>query len=304
MFVVAALYKFVSLTDLPNWQENLRVLCEKVGVKGTLLVAEEGLNGTIAGSREGIDAVLTGLRAHPEFADLEHKESFAETNPFIKLKVKIKAEIVPLGVPGIDPNRLTGTYVDPENWNALISSSDVLVLDTRNDYEVAIGTFEKAVDPKTHAFRNFPDFVEKNLDPSKQKKVAMFCTGGIRCEKASAFLLSKGFSEVFHLKGGILKYLEKVPEEKSLWNGECFVFDKRVAVDHKLQKGEYEFCPGCRGPVSAQDRTSPKYISDLCCPNCHDRLTEDQKTRFAERKKQLHLARERGLSQNWRTQNK
>ena len=301
MVVVAALYKFVTLAPSPeatasllHWQEQLYQVCQSHGIRGTLLLAHEGINGTVSGSRSGIDGLLAWLRSHVEFADLEHKESAAEKNPFFRLKIKLKKEIVTMGVPGVDPNKKVGTYVEPQDWNDLIARDDVIVLDTRNDYEYAIGTFDKALDPNTQSFREFPDWVKQNLDPAKHKKVAMFCTGGIRCEKASAYMLAQGFEEVFHLKGGILNYIEKVPATQSRWRGDCFVFDNRVAVDHGLQPGDYAFCPSCRGPVSAADRLSDKYERDFCCPRCHDRLTDEQKFRFAERRKQLQLARQRG----------
>ena len=232
--VVAALYKFVHLPDFAERREPILDYCVTQGIKGTILLAEEGINGTIAGSRAAIDAVLTFLRSDPRLTDLEHKESIADTHPFERMKVKLKQEIVPLGVPEIDPNQKVGTYVTPEEWNEIISDPDVVVIDTRNDYEVQIGTFKGAINPQTKAFREFPDYVRQHLDPSKHKKVAMFCTGGIRCEKASSFMLEEGFEEVYHLKGGILKYLEEVPTQKSLWEGECFVFDQRVAVRHGL----------------------------------------------------------------------
>ena len=301
MVVVAALYKFVTLSPsaetiepLLQWQERLYQVCQSHGIRGSLLVAHEGINGTVAGSRAGVDALLSWLRSHVEFAELEHKESRAEKNPFFRLKIKLKKEIVTMGVTGVDPNKKVGTYVDPNAWNDLIARDDVVVLDTRNDYEYAIGTFERALDPKTRSFREFPDWVKQNLDPTKHKKVAMFCTGGIRCEKASAYMLAQGFEEVYHLKGGILNYIEKVPAEQSRWRGDCFVFDNRVAVDHALQPGDYAFCPACRGPVSATDRQSDKFEPDFCCPRCHDRLTDAQKARFNERRRQLQLARARG----------
>ena len=294
MFVVAALYKFVTLSDLSAWKARVFEACQSNEVFGTLLIAEEGINGTIAGSREGIDAVLTFLRGFPEFADLAHKESFDEKNPFFRLKVKLKKEIVTLGVAGVSPTKKVGTYVEPKNWNQLISGDDVVVVDTRNDYEVMIGTFEGALDPKTHSFRQFPDWVKQNLDPKKHKKVAMFCTGGIRCEKSTALLLEQGFEEVYHLQGGILKYLEDVPPEQSKWQGDCFVFDNRVSVNHHLERGEYDFCPACRGPISEEDKQSDKYEKDFCCPRCHDRITPEQRNRFRERQKQIQLARAKG----------
>jgi UPF0176 protein len=291
--VVAALYKFVHLPDFHALRPALLDCAEAAGIKGTLLLAEEGINGTISGSRAGIDAVLGWLRADPRMATLEHKESLTDRHPFYRLKVKLKKEIVTLGVPEVDPNTLVGTYVDAQDWNALISDPEVLVLDTRNDYEVETGTFRRAIDPKTTSFREFPQFVREHFNPEQHKKVAMFCTGGIRCEKASSFMLGEGYAEVYHLKGGILKYLEEVPAEESLWQGECFVFDHRVGVTHGLQEGEAELCFGCRRPVKPEDRLSPLYAEGICCPYCHDRLTEDQKARFAERHKQIELAKQR-----------
>ena len=292
--VVAALYKFVTLEDYQALREPLLDVCQAAGTRGTLLLAEEGINGTIAGTREGIDAVIAYLKSDPRLADIDHKESFDDHNPFHRMKVKLKKEIVTMGVPGIDPNRVVGTYVEPKNWNALIDDPEVLLIDTRNDYEYGIGTFRGAIDPHTTTFREFPAWVREHLDPSRHKKVAMFCTGGIRCEKASAFMLQEGFEEVYHLQGGILKYLEEVPEQDSAWEGECFVFDNRVAVDHHLEKGHYDQCYGCRHPITEEDKKSDKYVKGVCCPGCFDQLTDDQKVRFAERQKQVELARARG----------
>ncbi|MCB1841420.1 MAG: rhodanese-related sulfurtransferase, partial [Halioglobus sp.] len=244
--VVAALYKFVRLEDYHALREPLLDVCRSAGVRGTLLLAREGINGTIAGSRQGIDAVLAYLRRDPRFADLAHKESLDSHIPFHRMKVKLKKEIVTMGVEGIDPNTRVGTYVEPRDWNALLQDPEVLLIDTRNDYECSIGTFKGAIDPGTTNFREFPQYVRSHLDPTRQRKVAMFCTGGIRCEKASAYMLEQGFAEVYHLRGGILKYLEEVPPEESVWEGECFVFDNRVSVDHQLQKGRYDQCFGCR----------------------------------------------------------
>lgn len=291
--VVAALYHFAALPDYREIRARLLAVAEAADIKGSLLLAEEGINGTISGTREGIDQVLNWLRADPRLAGLEHKESGSEGHPFYRLKIKLKKEIVTLGVPGVDPTRNVGTYVDPKDWNAIISDPDTIVLDTRNDYEVKIGTFKGALDPETRSFREFPAYVREHLDPTRHKKVAMFCTGGIRCEKASSFMLNEGFDQVYHLKGGILKYLEQVPAEQSLWQGECFVFDHRVGVTHGLQEGDAEMCFGCRRPVTAEDRASPLYAVGTCCPWCHDRLTPDQRQRFAERQKQIDLARER-----------
>ena len=292
--IVAALYKFVTLDDFHELREPLLDACLEAGTFGTLLLAREGINGTIAGSRSGIDRVLAYLRADPRLADLEHKESVDEHMPFYRMKVKLKKEIVTMGVPGIDPNQAVGTYVSPADWNELVSDPDVLLIDTRNDYEYGIGSFRGAIDPRTTTFREFPEFVRTHLDPRKQKKVAMFCTGGIRCEKASAFMLKEGFEEVYHLQGGILKYLEEVPEQESIWEGECFVFDNRVAVNHQLEKGRYDQCYGCRHPITEEDKLSEKYQKGVCCPRCFDRLTPDQVARFRERQKQVELARARG----------
>lgn len=292
--IVAALYKFVALDDFHQLREPLLDRCIAAGTRGTLLLASEGINGTIAGSRAAIDEVLAYLRSDPRLADLEHKESLDDHMPFYRMKVKLKKEIVTMGVPGIDPNQRVGTYVRPQDWNALVNDPDVLLLDTRNDYEYGIGTFRGALDPHTTTFREFPAYVRARLDPRKHKKVAMFCTGGIRCEKASAFMLNEGFEEVYHLQGGILKYLEEVPERESTWEGECFVFDNRVAVNHRLEKGRYDQCFGCRHPITEQDKLSDKYQKGVCCPRCFDTLSDEQKARFGERQKQVELARQRG----------
>ncbi|ROQ20594.1 UPF0176 protein [Marinimicrobium koreense] len=292
-FVVAALYKFASLPDFQEISDPLRERCVALGLKGTLLLAHEGINGTVAGSREGIDGLLDYLRSDPRLADLEHKESPSDEQPFYRMKVKLKKEIVTMGVEGIDPRQSVGTYVPPSDWNALISDPEVLVIDTRNHYEYAIGSFERALDPQTETFREFPQYVQDNLDPSRYKKVAMFCTGGIRCEKATAYMKAQGFDEVYHLQGGILKYLEEVPEEESLWRGECFVFDNRVAVNHRLEPGTYDQCHGCRHPITEEDKQAPEYMKGVSCPRCYHQLTDDQKARFAERQKQIELARQR-----------
>lgn len=300
--VVAALYKFAKLPDYRELQKSILEVCQKNGVFGSILLATEGINGTVAGNRQGIDALLKFLRSEPRFADLEHKESFSQEMPFDRMKVKLKKEIVPLGVPGIDPNEKVGTYVPAEEWNALISDPDVIVIDTRNGYECDIGTFKGAIDPKTRRFRDFPKFVQENLDPSKHKKVAMFCTGGIRCEKASAYMLEKGFENVYHLKGGILKYLELIPPEKSLWDGECFVFDQRIAVGQGLEVGAHEQCYACRHPVSVEDQQSPKYRAGVSCPHCFDNLPEKTRSRAIERQKQQELAAKRGEKHIGKTQ--
>jgi len=292
--VVAALYKFAKLTDYQTMRDGLLDFCISQDVRGTLLLAEEGINGTVAGERHAIDALLARLHADPRLADLEHKESYTDAMPFVRMKVKLKKEIVTLGVAGIDPNHIVGTYVAPEDWNELISDPEVVLIDTRNDYECEIGTFRGAVDPKTHAFREFPAFVDKHFDPAKHKKVAMFCTGGIRCEKASALMMERGFEQVYHLQGGILKYLEKIPSEQSLWQGECFVFDQRVSVGHGLKEGDYDLCHGCRHPVSPEDKTSPQFVEGVSCPHCYAMHTAEDRARFMERQKQIALARQRG----------
>ncbi|MFZ2542156.1 MAG: rhodanese-related sulfurtransferase [Gallionella sp.] len=292
--VVAAIYKFVKLDDCAALRAPLLAQCDALGITGSLLLAEEGINGTIAGARLDIDQILSYLRSDPRLADLQHKESTAEQTPFYRMKVKLKKEIVTMGVPGIDPTEQVGQYVKPENWNALISDPNVLLVDTRNDYEVGVGTFKGAVDPHITTFREFPDYVRNNFDPDKQLRVAMFCTGGIRCEKASAYMLQQGFPEVYHLQGGILKYLENVPAEESLWQGECFVFDQRVAVGQCLAPGHYELCYGCSRPISEADKTSPKYQASVSCLNCYDSLTPEKRAAALERQKQVKLAAERG----------
>lgn len=292
--VVAALYQFVTLADYRSLREPLLDVCLAAGARGTLLLANEGINGTIAGSRAAIDTVLDYLRSDPRLGNLQHKESFDDHLPFHRMKVKLKREIVTMGIEGVDPNRQVGTYVAPRDWNALVNDPEVVLIDTRNAYECSIGTFRGALDPQTTNFREFPDYVRSRLDPAKHRKVAMFCTGGIRCEKASSFMLQEGFAEVFHLQGGILKYLEEVPPEESTWEGECFVFDNRVAVDHALEKGRYDQCYGCRHPITEDDKLSPEYEKGVCCPHCFADLTQDQKDRFRERQKQVELARARG----------
>lgn len=288
--VVVALYKFVTLEDFQSLRQPLLDTLLANGVKGTLLLAREGINGTIAGPREGMDAVLGWLRSDPRMSDLDHKESLCDEMPFYRTKVKLKKEIVTIGVEGVSPNEKVGTYVEPADWNALISDPEVLLIDTRNDYEVSIGTFEGAIDPQTKSFREFPEYVKAHYDPAKHKKVAMFCTGGIRCEKASSFMLQEGFDEVFHLKGGILKYFEEVPAEESRWNGECFVFDNRVTVRHDLAPGSFDQCHACRHPISAEEKASPQYQEGISCPRCYDSLPEKTRRRAEERQRQVKLA--------------
>ncbi len=297
-FLTAALYKFVSLPNYADLQAPILTACEKNNIKGTILLASEGINGTIAGFPVDIHAVLNFLRNDAvfdgKFADLEHKESYADEHPFYRMKVKLKKEIVTLGVAGVSPTKQVGTYVKPQDWNALISDPDVILIDTRNDYEVDIGTFKGAIDPKTTTFREFPEYVAKNLDKTKHKKVAMFCTGGIRCEKASSYMMDQGFEEVFHLQGGILKYLETVPEAQSLWQGECFVFDQRVAVKHNLEVGEFDQCYACRHPLSPAEMQTAQYTPGISCPYCYNTLSEEKKKSLTERQKQVILAKKRG----------
>ncbi len=284
--VVATLYKFVKLPDAAEKQPPLLSQCQLQGVKGTILLAKEGINGTIAGSRDAIDAVLSFLRADPRLVDLEHKESVADAQPFDRMKVRLKSEIVTIGVPEADPNAQVGTYIDPKDWNAVLADPNVTVIDTRNDYEISIGSFQGAENPQTRSFRQFPEYVRTHLNPAQHKKVALFCTGGIRCEKASAFMLAQGFEQVYHLKGGILKYLEEIPPDESLWQGECFVFDQRVAVQHGLEAGTYDLCRACGHPLSAGDKASLHYEDGIFCPYCIDRLTEEKRARQEARREQ------------------
>jgi UPF0176 protein len=266
-----------------------------LGVYGTLLLAPEGINGTIAGSRLAMDAMLQYLRDDPRLAETDVKESFCDHIPFKRSRVRLKREIVTMGVDGIDPNDSVGTYVDPIDWNALIDDPEITLIDTRNDYEVAIGTFDGAISPETHTFREFPKFVDEQLDPKRHKKVAMFCTGGIRCEKSTALLKQRGFDQVFHLRGGILKYLEQIPESESRWHGDCFVFDKRVSVGHGLRVGEHMMCYGCGWPVTTEQQLHDDFKRGVHCPHCVDELTEDQKNRFAERQRQIDTERQRQM---------
>lgn len=292
--VVCALYKFTILEDYKEIRDPLLSLLLNNQVKGTLLLAREGINGTIAGERKSIDKIQAWLNSDNRFENMSYKESYSEVNPFHRTKVKLKKEIVTMGVENIDPKEIVGTYIQAKDWNQLISDPEVLLVDTRNDYEVHIGTFKNAVNPNTETFREFPQYVKENLDPQKHKKVAMFCTGGIRCEKSTAYLKQQGFEEVFHLDGGILKYLEEVPEEESLWEGECFVFDNRVAVNHKLEKGHYDQCNACRLPITEDDKKNEKYMEGVSCSHCYDKLSTEQKQRFTERQKQIELAKIRG----------
>ncbi|WP_099825928.1 rhodanese-related sulfurtransferase [Oceaniglobus indicus] len=294
MFTVAALYRFTRLDAPASLRAPLADVCNAHGVKGILLLAPEGINGTIGGTRAGIDAVLAHIRTLPGCADLDWKESTAADMPFLRMKVRLKREIVTMGQPDIDPVNATGTHVDAADWNALIDAPDVVVIDTRNAYETAIGTFQGAIDPATESFGSFPAWWQANSDRLQGKRIAMFCTGGIRCEKSTAYLRAQGVPEVFHLKGGILKYLETVPESESRWQGECFVFDQRVAVKHGLQQGDHTLCHGCRHPVSPAEREHPAYEPGVACPHCADTLTQTDRARFRERQRQIELARARG----------
>lgn len=295
-YVVCAMYKFVILDNYEELRDPLLNVMKDLNICGTLLLANEGINGTVAGSREAIDQLLAWFAKQPLLAEIDHKESMTIKRPFLRTKVKLKKEIVTMGVEGIDPKEVVGTYVEAKDWNELISDPDVLLIDTRNDYEVQVGTFKHALNPNTETFRDFPQYVKDKLDPQQHKKVAMFCTGGIRCEKSTAYLKEQGFDEVYHLKGGILKYLEQVPEQETLWEGECFVFDDRVTVDHQLEKGNYDQCHACRLPITEADKKSEQYEPGVSCPYCFDKVTPAQRQRFSEREKQMRLAALRGES--------
>jgi len=291
--VVAAIYKFVRLADYQALRLPLLELCDVHYLKGTILLAEEGINATVAGSREGIDHFLTFLKKDSRFSDLVHKESYVEEMPFYRMKVRLKKEIVSMGTSAIDPAKSTGTRVDPSNWNTLIQDPDVLVLDTRNHYESDIGSFKNAISPNTATFRDYPEYVKNNLKVEKHKKIAMYCTGGIRCEKASAYLLNQGFNEVYQLNGGILKYLEEIHPDESLWQGECFVFDGRVSVDEQLNEGSYEQCFACRRPLSDKDRESEYFEQGIFCPHCYEDITDEKRAGLEERQRQVELAKKR-----------
>ena len=294
MFTVCALYQFVRLDDFEAFRTPLRELMVELEVKGTILLALEGLNGTISGSKASIDGVIQFLQDDGRFDNLEIKFSYSEAIPFKRLKVKLKKEIVTLGVEHIDPLSSVGTYIAPQDWNSLISDPDVVLIDTRNNYEYEIGSFKGAINPNTETFREFPTYTKENLEQYRGKKVAMFCTGGIRCEKSTAYLKSQGFDTVYHLHGGILKYLEEVDEDQSLWEGECFVFDDRVAVKHNLEQGQYDQCHACRYPITDEDKQHPHYEKGISCPRCHGSRSETQISRYRERERQIQLAKARG----------
>ena len=292
--LVAAFYKFVELPDYRDLRSPLLQRCNDLGLLGTILLAGEGLNGTVAGPEEGVRQLFEILRQDPRLADLEAKLSWAQEIPFYRMKVRLKKEIVSLGVSGIDPVNEVGEYVAPEKWNELIARPDVRLIDTRNDYEVHLGSFEGAEDPQTRSFRQFPAWVGDHLDPREDVHVAMFCTGGIRCEKATAYLKRQGFANVYHLEGGILNYLERIDPRDSKWSGDCFVFDNRVTVDHELREGDFQVCPACRMPLTAEDREAPEFEPHVSCPKCFDRLTPERREGLLERARQIELAAERG----------
>ncbi|WP_293660425.1 rhodanese-related sulfurtransferase [Rhodoferax sp. OV413] len=297
-YLTAAFYKFVDLPDYAQRRDPLLVLCESRNVKGMILLAREGINSTIAGLPDDVHAVLAHLRADPLLADLQHKESFSEKAPFYRMKVRLKKEIVTMQVPGISPIHMAGTYVKPQDWNTLISDPDVVVVDTRNDYEIEIGTFAGAVDPKIKSFAELPAWVEQSEllgRAGKKPKVAMFCTGGIRCEKSTAYLRQRGYDEVYHLEGGILKYLETIPPEQSLWQGECFVFDERVSVGHGLVPGQHGLCRACRQPLEDGAQESPLFEAGVSCPRCHAHTSDIQKASARERQRQWELAKRRQM---------
>lgn len=292
---VVTFYKFMPLPDCQALQTTLQEQCQRQRLKGTILLAREGINATLAGSPDGVAAFLADLSQDPRFADIAVKLSFAAEPPFGRLKVRLKSEIVTLGLPQVDPHQGVGTYVHPQAWNSLITDPDVTLIDTRNIYEVRIGSFQGALNPETQTFREFPSFVQQHLDPATHPKIAMFCTGGIRCEKASAYLIQQGFAEVYHLRGGILKYLEAIPAQESLWWGECFLFDERVALQHGLELGSYDVCQGCGHPISAAEKLTPAYQEGICCPYCIEYLTPTKAQRQREKQHQLQLQRQRSV---------
>ena len=293
-YLVAAFYKFVDFPSYLDARVWLQETCETLGLLGTILLATEGINGTVSGRQSDIEHLFRVFARHEEIGTVPYKQSWADEQPFYRMRVRLKKEIVTMGVPGVDPASQVGEYVQPEDWNALISRDDVRLIDTRNAYEHHLGTFTGAEDPATDSFRDFPAWAEENLDPSQDQHVAMFCTGGIRCEKATSWLKQQGFNNVYHLEGGILSYLEQVEEQNSLWHGDCFVFDNRVTLDHDLTEGDFDLCPACRMPLTAEDRTSPDFELHVSCPKCIHRLTTKRRTGLLERAKQIKLAKARG----------
>ena len=296
MITICALYKFTRLDDFETIQKPLKKFMELLDVRGTLLLAREGINGTIAGEKINIEKVLGYLQSDKRLADIDYKYSYSVKPPFKRLKVKLKKEIVTLGISDIDPTHSSGTYVKPSDWNELINDPEVVLIDTRNNYEYEIGSFKGAINPNTETFREFPSYTKNNLEKYRNKKIAMFCTGGIRCEKSTAYLKSEGFENVYHLQGGILKYLEEVEEAESLWEGECFVFDDRVAVKHKLELGKYDQCHACRFPITEEDKKHPHYEKGASCPRCYGTKNSSQVSRYREREKQVQLSKARGES--------
>jgi UPF0176 protein len=296
--IVAAFYKFIHLSDPVGLQRDLQKTCEAADILGTILVAPEGINGTVCASHEGMSALMAYFADSAYFSDIQPKYSFAEEPAFYRMKVRLKQEIVTMGQPDIDPENSVGTYVPPQDWNALIGAPDTLVIDTRNRYEVAVGTFENAVDPQTASFRDFPAWIENYMadlpENERPKNIAMFCTGGIRCEKATSYLRARGYENVFHLEGGILKYLETVAAEDSAWRGECFVFDQRVSVKHGLAPGAYDQCHACRMPLTAEEKQLASFEHGVSCLHCIDTHNEADRARFRERQKQMRLSKERG----------
>jgi UPF0176 protein len=297
MYKVAALYKFTKILNPFKIHNNIRSKLKNHNVNGTILVGEEGINGTISSnSKKNLDKAIEFISKLEGFKNLEVKYSFSEKNPFIRLKVKLKKEIVTIGDTSVDPTKIVGEYVSPAKWNELIDNKDTIIIDTRNNYEYSIGTFKNSLNPKTSKFREFPNWIKEQKftkEDKKHKNIAMFCTGGIRCEKASSLMRAQGFDNVFHLKGGILKYFEDIPEADTRWQGECFVFDDRVSVKHDLSEGSYDMCHGCRMPITEDDKLSAKYIRGVACPDCFDKTTEEQKSRYMSRQKQVDLAKKR-----------
>ena len=298
MFLTIAFYQFVSLENIEQLQAFILKFCQKNSIKATIILASEGINGTISADEKKIQKFIKFIKEDSffknNFNNLEHKESWASKNPFYRMKVRLKKEIVSLGVDGVSPTDKVGKYINPEDWNKLIEDPDTIVIDTRNNYEVDIGSFKNAINPQTETFREFPSYIERNLKDNKQKKVAMFCTGGIRCEKATSLMLEEGFENVYLLKGGILKYLENISKEESLWQGECFVFDQRVAVTHGLDEGQYDQCYACRHPLSPEELESNQYTKGISCPYCFNKLSDKKKAGVIERQKQIMLSKSKG----------
>jgi UPF0176 protein len=297
-FLTTAFYHFITLDNIKSLKTIIQDYCDNKSLKGTILLAQEGINGTISGKEDDILGFHKFIKKDQKFSNafknLEYKSSWSNENPFYRMKVRLKKEIVALGIPEVSPTIKVGKYVKPEDWNSLINDPEVILIDTRNNYEVDIGTFNNAINPKTTSFREFPQYVKNNLKSKENKKIAMFCTGGIRCEKASSYMIEKGFKEVYHLQGGILKYLEEVPKEKSLWQGECFVFDQRVAVTNELKEGQYSQCYACRHPLSPEEMKSSHYNEGISCSYCIKKTSEVKKNNLQERQKQIYLAKARG----------